>query len=446
MEKYIGIDIGTTYIKGSILDLNDMTVNDVIEVDSPERIDVGNRTYFEESTSEYFDKIMSLIDFFQGKYDCEGVLISCQLHCFLLCDTHMNQITNLITWQDMRASEQNRHGVTVLDELNNMIDSSFVEITGTNLKLGLPLCNLYHYIQQENKRKEYVFCTLGSYINWRLTGNLVCHTTTAASTGLLDIKSKTWSKDLIAILSLEYIKFPEVIEECVPIGNKGGLKVFVDVGDQQATIYGLVNQDKQGAIITIGTAGLASHITCQITSGEYETRPYFNGYYINTVRRQIGGRNFDVLTNLIEEIGLVIFNDTIEKGKLYSIVNALTNKQDLDSNDLTIEMKFYDGQIGVKHGRVDNISHQNFNIGSIFRAACKHTVLSYICALKKLNVPGDQRVTLSGKLFDSLDYLRGQFELQLGSRVNFINRKNESMYGLLYLAIDYERRLGDGNV
>lgn len=88
--------------------------------------------------------------------------------------------------------------------------------------------------------------------------------------GLFDIKSKTWSKDLISKLSLDFIIFPEVIDKCVPIGNKDGLKVFVDVGDQHVTIYGLANQDEQVAIITIGTAGLVSYITYKMISGEYE--------------------------------------------------------------------------------------------------------------------------------------------------------------------------------
>lgn len=440
MGIYIGIDIGTTYIKGCVLNLKNKIIYDVVEVCSPERLNFGNNTYFEESPLEYFDKVLSLIEYFKNKYACKGILICCQLHCFLLCDKYMNQITNLITWQDTRASELNEFGESILDELNKKIGASFFKITGTNLKLGLPLCNLYHYIQKKSGRNEIVFCTLGSYINWRLTGNLVSHTTTAASTGLFDINSKTWSKDLISKLSFDFITFPEVIDKCVPIGNKDGLKVFVDVGDQQATIYGLAKVDEQTAIITIGTAGLVSSITKYINYGDYEIRPFFNGYYLNTVRRQIGGRNFDVLTDFIEEIGKYVFNVTIKNEDIYPMINTFVNNKNNICDDVTIEMKFFEGQVGVEHGRIDNINHDNLNLGSIFRAACRHTVTSYINAIKKLNIPDNQSIVISGKIINAIDYLKEQFILRLGNRVDIVHKNNESLYGLLNLAVDYERR------
>lgn len=109
---------------------------------------------------------------------------------------------------------------------------------------------------------------LGShdYIAWRLCGARAADPTTAATTGLLDWRTRTWAHDLLARLGLDAALLPELHDSgtqigvvsataAVATGIPAGAPVLQGVGDLGATTVG-VGAAEPGVIYAyLGTSG-----------------------------------------------------------------------------------------------------------------------------------------------------------------------------------------------
>ncbi|HAJ37511.1 MAG TPA: hypothetical protein DCL15_17730 [Chloroflexi bacterium] len=109
---------------------------------------------------------------------------------------------------------------------------------------------------------------LGShdYIAWRLCGARAADPTTAATTGLLDWRTRTWAHDLLAQLELEAALLPELhasgasigavrAEAAAATGIPVGTPVLQGVGDLGATTVGVGAAEPGMIYAYLGTSG-----------------------------------------------------------------------------------------------------------------------------------------------------------------------------------------------
>jgi xylulokinase len=116
------------------------------------------------------------------------------------------------------------------------------------------------------------------------------HITDSASTGMLDITSKTWSKAALNFLDFD-IKLPEIALEMKAIGYSRTLlcPIYAPVGDQQASLYG-AELGTENTVVNIGTGGQVAAISNSYGSTALQIRPYFNGRTIETRTHLPAGR------------------------------------------------------------------------------------------------------------------------------------------------------------
>ena len=375
---YIAIDIGSTYIKSSLLDpvtgeikdRNRAAVTQKLRQDSPLR--------FEIEMSGIMDSVRSILGGYTSqRSDIAGILLSTQQHGFVYSDPAY-PVDNYISWQDARCIEPiNDDGETVLTMLQKMITVEEMKPTGVYLKPALGLCNLYALIRERGGRvtpgaKLY---SLGSYIIEKLTGNNVCHITNAAPMGLADIYNGCWYHALLEKLGLASVELPQLATDLSVCGyyeaDGQRIAVYPDTGDVQTCIHGGGALEGDVAV-NMATAGQVCmvHKAASIGRGDpryYEIRPHFDGLYCHTISRMPSGRNMEVLVDLIAEIGEKIYGEKLDSAEIWKRLGNTGSAE--DTHGLKVDVSFYETPEHLADGAVKSIDRANLTLENLFSAA-----------------------------------------------------------------------------
>jgi len=472
---YIGIDIGSSYIKAAYLDVEKFEISEIEKHKSPgfvrqDRDDDNNYTK-EVDADAVLAIVKNIIDGYVVRHNnadsgngsntgIEGVLFSTQMHGFILVDGDRGTcVTNYITWQDERSlMKPEGSNETYLKKLEKLVDNEDIRKSGTRLKPSLAICNLYHWKSNNGTcGMPLQFCTLGDYIIMRLTGEKpTCHITNAASTGMVDLIKGSWNMDMINKLGFGGISFPKIIKEDVAGGiyKTAGKEIplYPAVGDHQAAVYGTFLRPEKDLAINMGTGSQLCLVSRELTLGDYETRPFFEGMYLRAITHIPGGRALDVLVNFIKDIGEKIFGLAAEEKDIWNrldryLAENSKNRSDEDSEDF-LKMDFDDNEeleVGISFfktsvlpygGFIKNINSRNLTAEGLFQAAMKGMAENYHMLHKRVLADGDvlERIICAGGLARKnpaiLKLIAGKF----GLPVSYAPYQEDTLIGLLRLA------------
>lgn len=279
---YIGLDLGSTYTKIALLDSSQILREKRLA--SPPRLR-GDPDRFEVDAQLYFEQVLSLLEDFANS-QTQGILISTQMHGWVLAGEDFHPLTPYVSWQD-------RIGARHLASIAQRITPQDVEPAGVPLKPNLALCSLLGRMQEGFLVPQKArLCTLGGYLIGRLTGRHICHMTNAAPTGLADVRNGGWNLPLVSRAGLENLILPETALDIHPVGEWKGIPVYPDLGDQQTCAAGAGLEADHCLHISVGTAGLIGLLTKEWGCGRYEKRPWIQpGWYLRTVSGLPGGRD-----------------------------------------------------------------------------------------------------------------------------------------------------------
>lgn len=445
--KYIGLDIGSSFIKAAVLDTESRQITDVTKQQTPERLPNPDRNIYEVDVLSIVRSLTIMIDEYAGKYGpIAGILLSTQMHGFVLCDATGEPLTNFISWQDTRGTTPYGKGaVSSFEHICTVISSEQMESSGTRLKPGLAACNLHHWMMNHRhviEKNNVYFCTLGAFVIYKLTGRHACHITNAAPTGFTDTERRAWNPDMIGAIGCADFIFPDIVHEqeiCgYYISPYGSIPVYPDIGDHQASVLGALDGSNHTAVISGGTAGIVSVVSNEAAPGDHENRPYFGDRYLKTMTRLPGGRNLDVLVDFISDIGESIFEVSRPREDIWRAISKSIESfnQSESAEALLVELGFFKGQQGVQQGRIDRIRPGNFTAGALFTAAFENMADVYISALNKLADPAVPitKIILTGGTMQNNRFMREIIQKRTGIETILSNVQNEELRGLLRIA------------
>ncbi len=374
---YIAIDIGSTYIKSSLLSPQTGEILNRNRIAVNPKIEQANSFRFEVDMRELLVSVRTILDgYISARKDIAGILFSTQQHGFVYTTPTSTQ-DRYISWQDSRCLEPlDADGETTLSLLQKQISVEEMRPTGVYLKPALGLCNLYALIREQGGVPQGAkLYTLGSYLIEKLTGNNVCHVTNAAPLGLTDIFSGCWYDALIQKLGFEAIELPRLtceMEICGYYETHGQrIAVYPDTGDVQTSVLG--GGALEGDVtVNMATAGQVCmiHKIPSIGSGDpryYEIRPYFDGLYCHTISRMPSGRNLDVLVELIAEIGRHVFGKSLSCTEIWAKLAQCGSG--MDTQGLAVDTSFYEQPEKLADGSIAHITRANLTLENLFSAA-----------------------------------------------------------------------------
>jgi len=210
------------------------------------------------------------------------------------------------------------------------------------------------------------------------------------------------------------------------IGSKG-VACYTPVGDAQAALAGaLLASDELS--LNIATGAQVSRLTGELRLGDYQSRPYFDGTFLNTLSYPPAGRELNVLVRLLRELAAaqgLTFSDP------WTYISEAT--QQATQTDLRVDLNFFG--TSSDGGGISNIRTENLTVGHLFQAAFNSMADAYHeCALRLWPEEAWHNLLFSGGLVTKLEGLRKVIHNKFNSSYRVSPFAEDTLFGLLILA------------
>jgi xylulokinase len=326
--SFVLLDIGGTFIKCR---LSDQSVEFKTEI--PAFIQNQNQNIKEINPLELIEGIESVITkFIQSDQDIEGIIVTGQMHGWIITNDNYEPIHNLVSWQDSRSLENGYY-----ESFLNNIDKSDILVCGNEIKPGSPVVGISMTMKDFNK-ENFKILSLLSWVTSQLVDHYsnTLHITDAAAFSFYSLSSNEWNKNIRDLAMIPPESLPKVDKKMSVIGLSkiGKIPVFTPIGDFQASIVGA--KLEQGEIsFNIATGGQVSYLDRGLANENMQTRPYLNDLFIHTRTHLPAGRHASYILSKFRKGELKQNWDHLNNKCIDIMEKVLDNFQfDLDINGL----------------------------------------------------------------------------------------------------------------
>ena len=375
MKKYtLGVDIGTTNLCVVLIENASYKVCRVVSKKNDTYIPLNDSSAYEQDAQKI---IIFMFELFREMIavsevdvsEIEGIAITAQMHGVVLTDEHLELKSPLYTWRDRRSETGG-----ALDRLRRKLPEDYESHSGCRLCAGYGGATLAWLFENEALSEKFQGCTamtIADYLAALLTGCVATDYSHAASWGIFDIVNNCWYTDMVASLGIDLDILPDVLpggsvvgkvlpERAEELNLAEDIKVWVPIGDNQASFYGATKAEQGVAVINLGTSGqitLPSETVC-VEKG-IETRPLPGGGYIYVGAILCGGWSYAYLASFYKDVLQKLGGIEIDNDLLYARMRKLMPSG--FCTDLEVDNRFTgtrDG-VGIQKGSIKNISEAN---------------------------------------------------------------------------------------
>ena len=428
--RFLGIDLGTTFLKGAVLDLDARSFGAVRRVPVPAPLSGLPPTRCELDPLAVVAAVRTLLrELLREAPEASGLVMCSQMHGLVFTDEQGNPHSNAITWQDQRAIEATTRGTgSVFDELTRLVTPAEQEAIGRELRVGVPITAL-HWLRERGMLPAKSFAaSLPDFVLANLCGvEPATDSTNAAAHGLLDLDHHDWHHGLIAKLGLGSLRWPRIrpFGEVIGVTRIDGhaLTCYTPVGDQQCALAGTGLASGEMSL-NISTGSQVSLLSRTRPVGEFQVRPYFDGQWLRTIVQVPAGRSLALLVELLTEMGT-------PADPWGYIARAV---EEVGEPDLDVDLGFF-GNVGG--GRIAGIRGVNLTVGHLFAAAFRSMAANYAHCTAVI-APGHEweRVAFSGGIAQRFPRLRREVLAALGIPPHRLcPTEEDTLQGLLTLAL-----------
>ena len=256
MNYYIGLDLGTSGLKGLLVD---RLGNVIKESNESYPVHYPRDGWSEQNPEDWIAATRKIVKTLsQGvEGDVKGISIGGQMHGLVILDEQDNVIRPAILWNDGRTQKQT-------DYLNDVIGKERLSALTANIAFAgftAPKILWMTENEPENFAKIAKIMLPKDYVAYMLTGVHSSDYSDASGTLLLDVEHKRWSKDMCNICSVKEEWLPRLYESYEVTGKvlkEFGLPnaVFVaGAGDNAAAAIGTGTVKNGSCNISLGTSG-----------------------------------------------------------------------------------------------------------------------------------------------------------------------------------------------
>ena len=259
MEFYIGIDLGTSSAKLMLVD-GEGQIKQTVTKEYP--VFYPHSCWSEQNAEDWWSAICEalpeLLDGFDGR-SVKGIGVAGQMHGLVVLDSEDNVIRPTILWNDGRTDKETAY-------LNEVIGKDkLFEYTGNIAFAGFtaPKIIWLRENEPENFAKIAKIMLPKDYVNYRLTGVFATDLSDASGMLTLDVKNRSWSKEMLDICGVREAQMPALYESYEPIGRVCP-SVAAEFGISENAIVTAGAGDNAAAAVGTGTVGEGK---CNISLG-----------------------------------------------------------------------------------------------------------------------------------------------------------------------------------
>lgn len=439
--SFLGIDLGTSFIKGAVLDLATRRLDHIRRVPFPEPLETGNPLQCEYEPREIVTAVRTLISELAAyASDCEGLVMCSQMHGVVLMNDRNEAVSNCVTWRDQRAKMRHPSGAgSYFDLILQQAGPEVRQQLGRELVPERPVCFLFWLREQGKLVPGLIPASLPDFVLSALCDSIPgIDVTNASAHGAFNLETSDWHHDLIRNLGLHRLRWPALRKHGEVVGHlqlgPNRVPCYTPVGDAQAALAGALLTTEEFSL-NISTGSQASRLSNGMNLGDYQTRPYFDGKFINTITSIPAGRSLDVLVGLLTELAAA---QKIDLADSWAYIGEAAKK--VADTDLEVDLNFFPGS-GENAGTISNMRGENLNVGHFFRAAFKNMAESYFeCACRLWPERAWKNLLFSGGLASKLDVLRETIQEKFQTSYRLSPFAEDTLYGLLILATVFSGR------
>ena len=440
--SFIGIDLGTSFIKIAAIDLEGCRLQRIRRIPFPEPIAGLDPLRCEFDPQDILSPVRELLAEMSDLSDqIEGLVMCTQMSCLVMMDREGKVRSNCIGWRDQRALEPHPSNVgSYYDVLKTRITEQQREQMGNELPLGAPICFLFWMAEQNKLEKGLIPVSLADFVLSVLCGSVPSvDSTNAMAYELLNLNTSQWHSEVIRELGLDKLQWPEILGHGAVVGRvKIGAKTvpcYTAVGDYQCALAGALLEEKELSL-NVSTGSQVSRLTRELVLGNFQTRPFFDGKFTNTISHLPAGRSLNILVDLITELPR---SQHLPVADPWQYIAKVTEESGL--SDLKVNLGFFPGPRG-NQGGISNIREQNLTVGSLFRAAFENMAENYSqCADSIWPDRSWQKIVFSGGLVRKNELLRRIIQQKLKTGYRLCPLEEDTLLGLMALAMVFSRRV-----
>jgi len=440
--RFIGLDLGSSFLKGAVLELDALGLRHLERLPFPEAIRGLKPAFREFDPADVLVAVRSLLErLLRHAPDAEGIVMCNQLHGLVFTTEAGRAASAFINWQDQRALQPlPGGGGSYFDEVNRRVTREERRQLGNEPRPGVPLCFLFWLAQNDALPAEPLFAaSLPAFVVANLCGAPPkTDVTNACGYGALNVQSLDWHRPVIEKLGLARVRWPDIVSQGAVVGEyrvgARNLPVFAPAGDFQCSQVGaLLDEGELSVNISTGSAVIEVARGCEF--GDFQTRPWFDGRFLKTITHIPGGRALSALIRLLTELaaaqGLALRDP-------WDYILAEAAK--VESTDLRVDPAFYFGAMG-DHGALTNVREENLTVGHLFRAAFEGMADNYArCALRVAPAKDWARLVFSGGVALKTALLRRLICERLGQAHRLAASDEDTLLGLLVLSLAFSGR------
>ncbi|MDW4549155.1 xylulokinase [Defluviimonas sp. D31] len=256
---FLGLDLGTSGLKGVLIDADQRIV---AEATAPLTVSRPRDGWSEQSPADWIAAAEAVLRALPeaARAAVDGIGLSGQMHGAVLLDRADNVLRPCILWNDTRAHRE----AAELDA-----DPAFRRISGNIVFPGFTAPKLLWLRRNEPALFAQVARVLlpKDYLRLWLTGERVAEMSDASGTSWLDTGARDWSEALLAATGLDRTAMPRLVEGAAASGRlrpelagrfglRPGAVVAGGAGDNAAAAVGLGVVKAGLGFVSLGTSGV----------------------------------------------------------------------------------------------------------------------------------------------------------------------------------------------
>ena len=249
MQPLIGLDIGTTSVKGVSVSPEGKLLGRA-EREYP--LSTPRPGWAEQDPGAWWAAAQDVLARLGGG-DASGIGLSGQMHGLVVLDGDLEPLRPAILWNDQRTARE-------CEEIEERVGRArLIELTGNRALTGFTAPKLLWLRNNEPDLYARIRHVLlpKDFVRLRLTQEHVIDPSDASGTLLFDVGNRRWSDDVLSALEIDRGWLPAVLESPSVSGRtESGVPVAAGAGDQAAGAVG-VGVDRPGALsVALGTSGV----------------------------------------------------------------------------------------------------------------------------------------------------------------------------------------------
>ena len=426
MADFLAIDVGTSFIKAAVIDLDTLELRRTERVPVPAFVGGLPPLYREVDPGAVLRAVEDLLARLVAHAPrCGGVVLCGLMHGCVLVNARGEAVSNYISWLDQRVTPAE------FDEIAALTTERDRHEVGNEFRPSIALSLLY-WLKRHSVLPEGTPVSLPDFVAGRLCGVMpVMEPTQAAAFGALRLDGLRWHEEVIGKLGLESVRWPDVRPAGWEVGRWRGAPCYVALGDQQAALAGALLADGELSL-NIGTGCQEAILVDRPPADNLQTRPYFDGRLLRTITHIPGGRALTALVGLLTELGGATGEDTWRR-----IETAVAS---VPATDVRAGSAFSPGPCGHS-GFLENLREDNLHVGHIFRAVFESMARNYEDCARRIDPHRTAgRLVFSGGVARRLAVLRELTTAALGLPSRLSPHPEDTLFGLGVLALAFSGR------